>query len=146
MTAWVAPTQATKSNDRTRFVLGSHRIDPVEHKNTCAPDNNLSHGQTAKLVLGRWQAFDDILEPGETSLHHTLLEHGSGRNASAGDRVGICIRHLPRRIHAVGGPPVPAKVVRGGRHANLVLEDPPDVDLAPKPAARHTRLLDPMVA
>jgi ectoine hydroxylase-related dioxygenase (phytanoyl-CoA dioxygenase family) len=146
VTAWVALTEATPENGCMQFALGTHKLNLVEHDNTYAADNMLSHGQTVKLDLETWTRMDDVLAPGEMSLHHALLAHGSGPNTTTDPRVGICIRYLPGEIHTTGGPPVSAMVVRGCHTGNLILEEPPTEDLAPEAVAQHTRLLEPHAA
>ena len=146
VTAWVALTPATVENGCMRFALGTHRLDLVDHENTYAPDNMLSHGQTVKLDIDDWITFDDVLDPGQMSLHHALLAHGSGPNRTDRPRVGICIRYLPGAIRTTGGPPVSAMVVRGRHTGNLILEKPPAHDLSAEAIAQHTRLLEPHAA
>lgn len=146
VTAWVALTEATPQNGCMQFALGTHKLRLVEHDNTYAPDNMLSHGQTAKIDLAAYAMVDDVLAPGEMSLHHALLAHGSGPNTTAEPRVGICIRYLPGRIATTGGPPVSAMVVRGRHDGNLIQEAPPTTDLSQEAIAQHTRLLEPHAA
>jgi len=145
-TAWLALTPATSENGCMTFALGTHKLRLVEHDNTYAPDDMLSHGQTARIDLESFAKVAAELQPGEMSLHHALLAHGSGPNATDQPRVGICIRYLPGRIRQTGGPPVSAMLVRGQHHGNLSLEDPPDRDLSPQAIAQHTRLLEPHAA
>ncbi len=142
-TAWLALTPATSENGCMTFALGTHKLRLVEHDNTYAPDNMLSHGQTARIDLDSFRKVASELQPGEMSLHHALLAHGSGPNATDQPRVGICIRYLPGRIRQTGAPPISAMIVRGQHHGNLSLEDPPDRDLSPQAIAQHTRLLEP---
>ena len=125
VTAWMAFTPATPENGCMSFALGTHRLDLVDHENTFAPDNMLSHGQTVKVELADWATVDDVLEPGEMSLHHALLAHGSGPNRTNRPRVGMCIRYLPGAIRVTDGPPVSAMLVRGRHTGNLILEDAP---------------------
>ncbi|MDA0951526.1 MAG: phytanoyl-CoA dioxygenase family protein [Proteobacteria bacterium] len=146
VTAWVALTPATRENGCMQFALGTHKLRLVAHDNTYAPDNMLSHGQTARIDLSGYALIDDVLEPGEMSLHHALLAHGSGPNTTDAPRVGICIRYLPGRIATTQGPPVSAMVVRGRHHGNLTLETPPAADLSAEAIAQHTRLLEPHAA
>jgi ectoine hydroxylase-related dioxygenase (phytanoyl-CoA dioxygenase family) len=145
-TAWVALTASCLQNGCMTFALGTHKLRLVEHDNTYAPDNMLSHGQTARIDLESFEKVAAELEPGEMSLHHALLAHGSGPNTTDQPRVGICIRYLPGRIRQTGGPPISAMLVRGQHHGNLSLEDPPDQDLSPQAIAQHTRLLEPHAA
>ncbi len=115
-TAWVALTRTSEANGCMAFAQGTHKLSLVDHDNTYAPDNMLSHSQTAKIDLDRWEKIASVLEPGEMSLHHALLAHGSGPNTTDEPRVGICIRYLPGCICCTGGPPVSVMVVCG-RHA-----------------------------
>ena len=143
VTAWVALTEANPANGGLRFALGSHRLRRVGHTETFAPDNMLSHGQTARIDPDRFEAFDAVLAPGEISLHHALLAHGSGPNGTGRDRVGVCIRYLPGRIRVTGGPPVSAMPVRGRHSGNLALERPPEADLSAGAIRRHTQAMAP---
>ena len=146
VTAWVALTEATADNGCMRFALGTHKLRLVVHDNTYAPDNMLSHGQTARIDVENWSQVDVALQPGEMSLHHALLAHGSGPNATQSDRVGICIRYLPGRIHYSEGPPISAMLVRGRHEGNLTLEQPPAENLSDEAIAQHTGLLEPHAA
>lgn len=146
VTAWFALTDATLENGCMQFALGTHRLDLVDHENTYASDNMLSHGQTVKIDLKDWVTVNDILRPGEMSLHHALLAHGSGPNTTTRPRVGMCIRYLPGAIRYTAGPPVSAMLVRGKHTGNLLMEDPPESDLSAEAIAQHTRLLEPHAA
>lgn len=146
VTAWVALTPATVANGCMSFALGTYKLNLVEHENTYAADNMLSHGQTVKIDLARFPRVDDVLAPGEMSLHHALLAHGSGPNTTDAPRVGICIRYLPGAIRTTGGPPVSAMVVKGRHTGNLALETAPTADLSEAAIAQHTRLLEPHAA
>jgi non-heme Fe2+,alpha-ketoglutarate-dependent halogenase len=43
-------------------------------------------------------AVDLILKPGEMSLHHIWIVHGSNANLSQTPRIGIAIRYLSTRV------------------------------------------------
>jgi len=149
MTAWIALTPATLENGCMRFAPGSHKRR-VEHRNTFAADNMLSHGQTVQLEIDEASTVADVLSPGEMSLHHALLAHASGPNATAEPRVGLAVRYLPGNVRQVAGqgsgPPVSVMPVRGRPTGNLLLELPPAFDLSPEAIAQHTRLLEPHAA
>ncbi len=143
VTAWVALTPATSANGCMRFLPGTHRLGRVVHDERRKADNMLSHGQTARIDIGKWPVHDNELEPGTMSLHHALLVHGSGPNTTDSPRTGLCIRYLPGRIRWTAGPPISAMPVRGRHEGNLVLEHPPSGDLSPDAIQQHTRLLAP---
>ncbi len=145
LTAWIALMPATPANGCMQFAAGTHK-SRVEHENTYAPDNMLSHGQRAKLEIDEASVVFDALAPGEMSLHHALLAHASGPNTTGEPRVGLAIRYLPGNVRQSGGPPVSVMVVSGRHTGNLALETPPAQDLSPAAIAQHERLLEPHAA
>ena len=104
LTAWVAFTPSTAENGNMRVVPGSHRT-LVAHVDTFHPDNLLSRGQEITVEVDEREAADIILEPGEMSLHHVLMVHGSGANPSDDRRIGYAIRYVPTRVRQTGGSP-----------------------------------------
>src|SRR4029453_15391031 len=94
VTAWVAFTESTPANGNMRVIPGSHRA-PVPHVDTFHPDNLLSRGQEIAVEVDESRAVDIVLAPGEMSLHHVLMVHGSGANLSGDRRIGFAIRYIP---------------------------------------------------
>src|SRR6202795_348207 len=103
VTAWVAFTESTPRNGNMRVVPGSHRA-LVPHVDTFHPDNLLSRGQEITVEVDEARAADIILQPGEMSLHHVLMVHGSGANPSGDRRIGYAIRYVPTRVRQTVGP------------------------------------------
>ena len=54
-----------------------------------------------------------VLQPGEMSLHHVKLFHGSNANTSDDRRIGFAIRYLPTHVRQVVGAKDSALLVRG---------------------------------
>ena len=73
-------------------------LQQLPHEDTFAPDNLLSRGQEIAVEVDESQAVDIVLEPGQMSLHHVLLVHGSEPNNSELRRVGFAIRYLPTYV------------------------------------------------
>ena len=59
------------------------------------------------------KAVDLELQPGEMSLHHVRLIHGSEPNPSARRRIGFAIRYLPTHVRQTVGARDFATLVRG---------------------------------
>jgi non-heme Fe2+,alpha-ketoglutarate-dependent halogenase len=113
VTAWVAFTPSTKANGCMRVVPGTQASKQLPHEDTFAPDNLLSRGQEIAVDVDESQAVDIVLEPGEMSLHHVLLVHGSEPNNSEFRRIGFAIRYLPTHIKQLSGLTDSATLVRG---------------------------------
>ena len=89
------------------------------------------------------EAADIILEPGEMSLHHVLMVHGSGANPSDDRRIGYAIRYVPTRVRQTAGPRDSASLVRGAdAYGHFELEPRPEADLDPAMLALHARISD----
>lgn len=137
LTAWVALTDSAPDNGNMRFIPGSHR-QPLAHADTFHPDNQLSRGQEIAVEVDEAQAVDITLQPGEFSLHHVLLVHGSRPNPTGRPRIGCAIRYLPTYVRQVAGLRDSAMLVRGqDRFGHFDLEPRPPRDLDPAMLAYH---------
>ena len=82
-----------------------------------------------------------VLHPGEMSLHHVRLIHGSDPNPSAKRRIGFAIRYLPTHVRQVVGTHDSATLVRGvDAFHNFIPEQAPDADLSPAALAFHAQI------
>src|SRR5262245_61707413 len=142
VTAWVALTESTPANGNMRVIPGSHRTQ-VPHVDTFHPDNLLSRGQEISVDVDESRAADIVLRPGEMSLHHVLMVHGSGANPSADRRIGFAIRYIPTRVRQTEGPRDSATLVRGtDAFGHFDHEPRPSSDLAPDMLALHAEISD----
>ena len=103
VTAWVALTPSTVESGCMRVVPGSHAWGQLDHQDSFADDNLLSRGQEVQVAVDDADAVDIVLQPGEMSLHHVRIVHGSSPNRAALPRFGYAIRYIPttcRQAHA----------------------------------------------
>jgi non-heme Fe2+,alpha-ketoglutarate-dependent halogenase len=141
VTAWVAFTESSVESGAQRMIPGTHHRQ-VEHRDTFAPNNLLSRGQEIAVEVDEAQAVDIVLHPGEMSLHHVRMFHGSPANRSADRRIGFAIRYLPTRVRQVAGTGDSALLVRGvDEYRHFEAEQPPARDLAPDAVARHAAIM-----
>lgn len=141
VTAWVAFTPSTRTSGCMRVIPGTHALDQLPHRDTFAPDNLLSRGQEIAVTVDEAQAVDIALAPGEFSLHHVRLVHGSEPNRADHRRVGLALRYIPTRIRQVAGAQDSATLVRGADHyGNFTAEPRPTVDRDPACLAFHTEM------
>ena len=111
-TAWVALSPSTVESGCMRVVPGTQK-DPIHpHEETWAEDNLLSRGQEVQANVADEDVVDVVLQPGEMSLHHVNIIHGSGRNVSDEPRVGFAIRYIDPQVRQVT-PDHPVIVARG---------------------------------
>jgi ectoine hydroxylase-related dioxygenase (phytanoyl-CoA dioxygenase family) len=138
ITAWVAFTPATIESGAMRMVPGSHRTQHAHHE-TWNKDNLLSRGQEVQVDIDDHGAVDIVLQPGQASLHHVLIVHGSEPNRSDDRRIGFALRYIPTHLHqTVPGPRDSATLVRGvDRYHHFDHEPAPDRDLSEKAWATH---------
>ena len=60
-------------------------------------------GATPTVTVDESQVVDIELEPGEMSLHHVGLVHGSDPNTSPKDRIGFAIRYIATNVKQISG-------------------------------------------
>lgn len=143
VTAWVALTPSTRQNGCMRVVPGTHKLSQLPHQDTYAPDNLLSRGQEIAVKVEESQAVDVVLSPGEMSLHHVMLVHGSEPNAGTERRIGFAIRYLPTSVKQLAGIADSATLVRGkDAYEHFSLEPAPRSDFHPEAIAFHARMLE----
>jgi chlorinating enzyme len=146
VTAWVALSPSTPVSGCMRVVPGSHKQDVFPHTETFAEHNLLSRGQEIAVEVDEAHAVDLVLEPGQMSLHHVKIFHGSRQNRADDRRIGFAIRYLPPRVHQDVGADS-ATMVRGeDRFGYFELEPAPAFDLAPEAIAYHQRVRDQRMA
>jgi hypothetical protein len=142
MTAWVALTPSVPENGCMQVVPGTHTRQ-VDHVDTFAESNLLSRGQEIAVDVKPDQVVPVILAPGQMSLHHVLIFHGSEPNTADFRRVGFAIRYIPTHVRQLNGPRESATLVRGtDRYGYFDLEQAPEADLHPDAVARHAEIVD----
>jgi non-heme Fe2+,alpha-ketoglutarate-dependent halogenase len=134
--AWIALTPSTPESGCMRVVPGTIRAQ-APHVDTFDPDNLLTRGQALADPVDEAAAVDVVLAPGEMSLHHVMIMHGSGPNRSALPRTGIAIRYAAPATRQTGRDRDFAMLVRGNdRFGHFELVPPPVSDFDPAGVAR----------
>ena len=149
LTAWVALSDSRPESGCMGFVPGSHRMRQIPHHDTFDPDNLLTRGQEIEVDVDPGSVVDVVLRAGEMSLHHVLMVHGSGPNASDEPRIGVAIRYMPTRIRQLLPHRDTATLVNGkDTLGHFELErrplsdmDPTELDYYQTIVARHTAIL-----
>jgi len=142
VTAWVALTPADQSNGAMGFIPGSHLMDQIPHRDTFDRNNLLTRGQEVMVEVDESKQVRIDLRPGEMSLHHVRLVHGSPPNPSPDRRIGLAIRYIPTSVRQIAGEDS-ATLVRGvDEHRHFEHEPRPGRDLDPQFVALHKRIAE----
>jgi non-heme Fe2+,alpha-ketoglutarate-dependent halogenase len=141
-TAWVALTPSTRESGCMQVVPGTHRAQ-VPHEDRFDDANLLSRGQEVAVEVDPATVVNVELQPGEMSLHHVLLFHGSEPNRSAWPRIGFAIRYVPTHVRQLSPIRDSALLVRGhDEFRHFEHEKSPESDLHPDAVARHGAVID----
>ncbi|HZH06064.1 MAG TPA: phytanoyl-CoA dioxygenase family protein, partial [Lautropia sp.] len=142
VTAWVALTESNLANGAMEVIPGTHLMDQVPHKDTFDDNNLLSRGQEVAVEVDASKAVRLDLQPGEMSLHHVRLVHGSPPNPSNDRRIGFAIRYIPTSVRQLHGEDA-ATLVRGVDRFNTFEHEPvPTADRQPEMIALHQQLTE----
>ena len=99
VSAWIALTPSERSNGCMRVLPGSHRDGLLDHDNVVGdPDLLNRRGERLRMDVDESQAVDVTLQPGEMSLHHTNVVHGSNANGSDKPRIGFIVRFVTSQV------------------------------------------------
>ncbi len=99
--AWIALAPSTIANGCLRVAPGTHRAGQVQHANDFEEHNVLVHGQSAK-GYSLQEAVPVELEPGDMTLFHLHLVHGSGNNTTDKPRLGLAVRYIRPELRQTG--------------------------------------------
>ena len=142
VTAWIAFTASNKANGAMEFIPGTHTSDQIPHRDTFAKNNLLTRGQEVAVDVDASRAVAIELEPGEMSLHHVRLVHGSPPNPSSDRRIGFAIRYVPTSVRQVAGEDS-ATLVRGEDTFHHFEHEPrPARDMDPQFVALHKAIAE----
>ena len=137
VTAWLAFSPSTPESGCMRVIPGTHRTQ-VAHAETSNEKNLLSRGQEIAVTVNEADAVDIVLRPGQMSLHHVLIFHGSSPNVSDDARIGFAIRYIPTHLRQLAPVRDCATLVRGeDRFGHFDLLPPPTADFSPEAVALH---------
>ena len=143
VTAWIAFTPSVPLSGCMRVVPGTHTQDQLAHRDTFARNNMLSRGQEVAVEVDPTKAVAIVLQPGEFSLHHVRIVHGSEQNCADWPRIGFAIRYIPTDIRQTSEVRDSATLVRGhDAFGNFDLEPAPRSDFHPDAVAFHHKVIE----
>jgi len=142
VTAWVALSESNRANGALQVVPGTHKMDQIPHRDTYSHGNLLTRGQEVAVDVDESRVATIELEPGEMSLHHVRIIHGSAPNQSDRRRIGFAIRYIPTSVRQLEGDDS-ATLVRGvDTYRTFEHEPTPGRDLDPAFVDLHRSLVE----
>jgi len=142
VTAWVALSTSNRANGAMEVMPKTHLLDQIPHRDTFSPNNLLTRGQEVAVAVDPAAAQAIELQPGEMSLHHVRLIHGSPPNSSPERRIGFAIRYIPTDVRQIEGADS-ATLVRGVDDYRTFEHEPrPLSDLDPEFVRMHQAIAD----
>lgn len=92
--AWIALSPSVPENGCMRVVPGSHLDGLRRHSERPDGASLLRRGEEIEVEVDETEAHDLALQPGEMSLHHSNIIHGSNPNRSDTKRIGFIVRYV----------------------------------------------------
>ena len=140
LSVWVALSPSRPESGSVRFLPGSHKLGQLPVHYETRAENMLSSGQIAEFDESAFSPVAVSLEPGEASIHHALMVHGSPPNVTKERRLGVTFVYLPPALTQMGELRTSALLVRGeDRYGHFEPEQPPLSADDPETIARHER-------
>ena len=131
---WLALSTVSPENGGMRMIPGSHH-ELLPHVDRFGDDNLLSRGQELSGV-DEAAAIDVTLSPGQMSLHHGLVIHGSNPNHSDQRRIGLNFQFITPAVRQTAMTGDSAMLVRGEYADDHFAPEPrPLADFAPDSVA-----------
>ncbi len=137
VTPWLALTPSNVESGCMKIIPGSHSSGISKHQDTFGESNILTRGQQIPDV-DEDQAVNIELRPGQMSLHHAQVIHGSMPNRSDRRRIGVALQaYMPPHVRQTIGENY-ALIVRGkDPHGNVIPLQRPTKDMEPKAAKQR---------
>ncbi len=111
-TLWLAASESVRENGCMRVIPRTHHTELKELIDRPDIDSALGSGMDERLV-DESQAVDIELNPGDVSIHHPNIIHGSEANRSDKWRMGLTIRYIPTSTRITRQPWHAAFLLRG---------------------------------
>ena len=129
VTVWLGLTDSQIDNGCMQSIHGTHTLGQLDHQQHTDTPNLLQSGQEVSMTVTQEMITDIELAPGQFSIHHSRLLHGSAPNHSDRDRIGLSINYIAAHVQQTSGTDS-AMLVRGKSPGHFLPE--------PKPAGECT--------
>jgi non-heme Fe2+,alpha-ketoglutarate-dependent halogenase len=132
VTPWLALTPSNRESGCMSMIPGSHIDHICKHEDTFDDDNILTRGQVVGEV-DETMAVDLVLRPGQMSLHHGEIIHGSQPNRSHHRRIGLAMQaYMPPHARQVIGSNYWLQIRGDDIRKNSIALHRPECDMDPR--------------
>jgi ectoine hydroxylase-related dioxygenase (phytanoyl-CoA dioxygenase family) len=100
VTLWLSVDHSDPENGCMRVIPRTQTLD-LQELETRTDVPNVLESAIKEGVVDESQAVDIILNPGDVSVHHPNIIHGSNANTSPRRRAGLTIRYIPTTTRIV---------------------------------------------
>lgn len=94
VTLWLAIDPSTVETGCLKMIPGSHKIQ-LQRLELDDKEPNLLYSTLSSCYIDAEKAVDLVLQPGDVSIHHPHIIHGSQKNTSSNRRCGLDIGVIP---------------------------------------------------
>lgn len=135
ITIWLAITPSTPENGCLRVVPGSHTTNLLDMIDTT---DDAVLPKEIPVDVDEDDAVGFVLEPGDVSVHHPNIFHGSASNTSDRWRRGLTIRYIPTTTRILEPDRASPFLLRGRdrSHHNAYLDPPVEVSTSSREVVR----------
>lgn len=106
VTLWLAVDRADPENGCMRVIPGTQHMDLQQMRQR--QEESVLGSAIDDAFVDESKAVDIILEPGDVSVHHPNVIHGSNANTSPRRRAGLTIRYIPTTTRILTDEPWPS--------------------------------------
>jgi len=145
VTAWLGLTESGLENGCMQVVPGTHREPDRDEVHNPGTGNMLMSEQNIALGDAELAAALPIeLEPGQFSIHHSWLVHGSAPNASPRPRIGLSINYMASEVRQTASALGDSAMLVRGRdgHGHFDLEPAPEADFDEAALAAYRKAIE----
>lgn len=120
LTVWLALTESNIDNGCMQVIPKSHKNLLQDHVYFTDDENMIRKGHKIAIEVDEDEALNLELQPGEFSMHHNSIIHGSKANSSHQKRIGFIIRYVNTKYVNAGTSVVYAHGDARNEHAVMV--------------------------
>ena len=97
LTIWIALDNVDKKNGSIYYYKESHNLGLLPHEPSYVPGSSQTVRKSNLKKLKKYKKIFTKLDVGDAILHSSLVVHGSDKNLSKSNRMGLTLRYIPQK-------------------------------------------------